>query len=114
MGFLLWPVYMEVALAFTQPSQDAFLNSKFPAEKRATVMAVQHFCSNMCTSLSMAVFSSPSLFTAEAHGWEAARPFLVASGFTLAGGLLKATLISKDLRKVQLTTEAEAEQPWRV
>lgn len=109
--FLLWPVYAADALAFTQPSQDAFLNSKFPAEKRGTVIAVQHFCSNLCASLSMALFSSPLLFSPEARRWQAARPFLLASALTVAGGLLKATLVSKDLRKV---FRSEADHPWTV
>eukprot|EP00421_Protoceratium_reticulatum_P039763 CAMPEP_0168431630 /NCGR_PEP_ID=MMETSP0228-20121227/38484_1 /TAXON_ID=133427 /ORGANISM="Protoceratium reticulatum, Strain CCCM 535 (=CCMP 1889)" /LENGTH=400 /DNA_ID=CAMNT_0008445751 /DNA_START=69 /DNA_END=1267 /DNA_ORIENTATION=+ len=76
---LLGPSYLVDALAFANPANAAFLSSHFSADKQARVNSVQHLCSNLSTSLSIALFSSPLLFRPGARRTAAMRPFMVAS-----------------------------------
>mmetsp|Transcript_101373 Transcript_101373/g.322025 ORF Transcript_101373/g.322025 Transcript_101373/m.322025 type:complete len:482 (-) Transcript_101373:128-1573(-) len=94
---LLGPGYAMDALAFTSSANAAFLSSQFGAEQQAKVHAVQHLCSNLGTSLSIALFSSPLLFRPELRGRAAMRPFLLAFLLGLAGGMVKARLAAAHL-----------------
>jgi len=98
-AFLLGSLYAADTLSFTQPSLDAYITSKFPPEKRGTVMAMQHFCSNISTSLSVALFSSHMLFNPSARGWQATWPFVVAFVMILQGVVLRLVVIRPDVRK---------------
>eukprot|EP00928_Gymnodinium_smaydae_P087970 TRINITY_DN72132_c0_g1_i1.p1 TRINITY_DN72132_c0_g1~~TRINITY_DN72132_c0_g1_i1.p1 ORF type:complete len:503 (-),score=115.02 TRINITY_DN72132_c0_g1_i1:47-1555(-) len=95
---LLGPLYFNDALAFTAPASAAFLSAQFGAEKQAKVNAVQHLCSNLSTSMSFALFSSPVLFRPEARGAEASRPFYLAAMLLLTSAALRARLVLPHLR----------------
>jgi len=96
---LLGPAYMLDALAFASSANAAFLSAQFGAEHQAKVHAVQHLSSNLGTSLSIALFSSPLLFRPELRGRAATRPFLLAFTLGLAGGAVKARLAAVHLSR---------------
>ncbi|CAK0824577.1 unnamed protein product [Prorocentrum cordatum] len=95
---LLWPGYLRDLLAFATPASAAFLSSQFGADKQATVNSVNHLVSNLCTSLSFWLFSSPALFQPQARD-AAAAPFVVAFVLTACSGAIKVHLVVPHLRR---------------
>jgi len=96
-AMLLGPGYVVDALAFANSASAALLSAQFGAEQQAKVHAVQHLCSNLGTSFSIALFSSPLLFKPGFRRSAAARPFVVAFALGLIGGAMKAHLAASQL-----------------
>ena len=87
-AMLLGPGYVMDSLAFAAPADAAFLSLQFDGEKQARVNAVIHLFSNLSTSISIALFSSPMLFQPEARQSAAIRPFLVTFVLVTIGGFM--------------------------
>jgi len=96
---LLGPAYVVDALAFATPANAAFLSSQFGTDQQAKVNAVQHLCSNLGTSLSIALFSSPLMFRPSGPRSAAMRPFVLAFWLSVLGGAIKACLVASHLRR---------------
>lgn len=94
---LLGPGYVVDTMAFANPANAAFLSTKFGGGKQAGVNSVQHLCSNLSTSVSIAIFSSPLVFRPGVQRSSATRPFVLAFLLSLAGGVVKARLAASYL-----------------
>lgn len=107
-AFLLGPRYAIDLLAFAHPANAAFLSSQFGADKQAKVNAVQHLCSNLSTSLSIALFSSPLMFRPGGPRTAAMWPFALSFLLELVGGTLKACLVGWHLGQTRRETRDDA------